>query len=318
MEASLNGRYGRFNLGAAKLTIGRAPNNQLILTDSQVSGYHAEIRPDGQGYSIIDFGSTNGTFVNEYPLTPNVPRSLSPNDRLRFGQSINNLGTTFTFEVRSVAPVKSTYSGPPPPPPANSSSPRQEYQQQQPPFNPVYPPLHEDNKMNAQSRPSIRDIVAGQGNYTPSSGMSEKEIANLLAPFTQLSGDSYYLSMKESEALGKALGLKSSKQLQKIFPGPYQYATTVLACILALRHIGREIISYFDTPRGSVIEVKLPVDVLAYAGTLTIEIIDESPSRIVLNGTTEIQGQMFDWGKGKRALEQVFESTEQYLRRLTT
>ena len=317
MEASLNGHFGRINLGATKLTIGRAPNNQLVLNHSQVSGYHAEIRPDVQGYSIIDFGSTNGTFVNEYRLTPNVPRSLNPNDRLRFGQPTNNPGTTFTFEVQGIAPVEPTDSKIPPLS-ANSSSPQQAYQHPRPPANPTYPPPQQGNRINAQSRPSIRDIVAGQVNYTPSAGMSEKDLANLLAPLTQLSGNSFFLSMKAGEALGKAMGMKSSKQLQKIFPGPYQYATAVLACILAIRHMGREIISLFDTPRGSVIEIKLPVDVISFAGTLTIEIIDESPSRIVLNGTTEIQGQKFDWGKGKRALEQVFESTEQYLRRLTT
>src|ERR1700694_910397 len=124
MEASLHGQFGRINLGATKLTIGRAPNNQLVLNHSQVSGYHAEIRPDGQGYSIIDFGSTNGTFVNEYRLTPNVPRSLNPNDRLRFGQQTNKPGTTFTFEVQGVAPVEPTDSKLPPLS-ANSSSSQQ-------------------------------------------------------------------------------------------------------------------------------------------------------------------------------------------------
>ena len=93
--------------------------------------------------------------------------------------------------------------------------------------------------------------------------------------------------------------------------------TIVLAFVLAFRHLEREIVAYYDTAHGSVIEVKLPVDVLAYAGTLSIEFIDESPSRILINGATEIAGQMFDWGKGKRALEEVFETAAHYLTRMT-
>ena len=93
MEAALNGPTGRITLGPTPLTIGRMPGSQLLITDPQASGYHAEIRQEGQGYSIIDLGSTNGTFVNEQQLVPHVSRILFSGDQVRIG------GTVFTYEA---------------------------------------------------------------------------------------------------------------------------------------------------------------------------------------------------------------------------
>ncbi|MCU1617292.1 MAG: transporter ATP-binding/permease protein [Frankiales bacterium] len=47
------------------LRIGRADDNDLVLADVQVSRHHAQLRrlADG-GYTIVDLGSSNGTYVN--------------------------------------------------------------------------------------------------------------------------------------------------------------------------------------------------------------------------------------------------------------
>ena len=48
-----------------RLSIGRAPTNQLVLHDEQASRYHAEIAASGtDGWSIRDLGSRNGTMVD--------------------------------------------------------------------------------------------------------------------------------------------------------------------------------------------------------------------------------------------------------------
>jgi hypothetical protein len=47
------------------LRIGRAPDNELVLSDLSVSRHHAELRKSSSGnYEIADLGSHNGTFVN--------------------------------------------------------------------------------------------------------------------------------------------------------------------------------------------------------------------------------------------------------------
>ena len=155
MEAVLHGPTGRIDLGTSVLTIGRIPGSDIFMTDSQSSGRHAEIRPDGQGYSIVDLGSTNGTFVNDQRLTAHIPRPLHSGDRIRIGK------TLFTYESSGISPIAPTvFAGQPVletervlpptvavPQPAYGKDKQREYQQASPqgytvpatPFNPVTP-----------------------------------------------------------------------------------------------------------------------------------------------------------------------------------
>jgi len=107
MEASLNGPLGRTALGFARLTIGRSQDNGLVVSDPKASSHHAEIRPDGSSYSIVDLNSTNGTFVNERQLDPGASRLLQPGDAIRIGD------TKFSFEARSLAQSGSNFTSAP-------------------------------------------------------------------------------------------------------------------------------------------------------------------------------------------------------------
>lgn len=93
MEAALNSPYGRTTLGPASMTIGRSPDNQLVVNDPQASSHHAQVYPDGQGYLLVDLGSTNGTFVNEQRLIAHSPRMLNTGDVIRIGN------TSFSYEA---------------------------------------------------------------------------------------------------------------------------------------------------------------------------------------------------------------------------
>jgi ABC transport system ATP-binding/permease protein len=46
------------------LRIGRAPDNDIVVSDLSVSRNHAELRRTANAYQIVDLGSHNGTFVN--------------------------------------------------------------------------------------------------------------------------------------------------------------------------------------------------------------------------------------------------------------
>ena len=46
------------------LRIGRAPDNDIVVSDLSVSRYHAELRRTANAYQIVDLDSHNGTFVN--------------------------------------------------------------------------------------------------------------------------------------------------------------------------------------------------------------------------------------------------------------
>ena len=131
MAATLNGPDGQTVLGPTSLTIGREPGNQLVVNDAKASSHHAEIRPDGRGYSIIDLGSTNGTFVNEQRLLPNVTRPLQSGDIVRIGD------TRFTYEGMDVSQLEPTvYASP-----SLGSSPNYPPSVVPPPPSVVPPPL---------------------------------------------------------------------------------------------------------------------------------------------------------------------------------
>ena len=96
MDASLNGPFGRVALSSDVLTIGRVPDNKLVLSDTKASSHHAEIHAVDNGYTITDLGSTNGTFINEQQIGKNEPRKLNGNDTIRIGD------TRITYEVTGV------------------------------------------------------------------------------------------------------------------------------------------------------------------------------------------------------------------------
>ena len=59
------GRAGEtFHPVGERTTIGRSPDCEIFLDDVTVSRKHAALTKDGDGYSIQDEGSLNGTFVN--------------------------------------------------------------------------------------------------------------------------------------------------------------------------------------------------------------------------------------------------------------
>lgn len=63
--------------------IGRLTECELEIDLREVSRHHAEIRYDGKRYSVIDLGSTNGTFLNGRGLEANHQHSLTSGDLLQ-------------------------------------------------------------------------------------------------------------------------------------------------------------------------------------------------------------------------------------------
>ncbi|MET7757936.1 FHA domain-containing protein [Streptomyces sp. NPDC005389] len=70
------------------MRIGRALENELVVSDLQVSRHHAEFHatPDGR-FEIRDLGSHNGTYVNGQPITKGGSALLGPQDIVGVGHS---------------------------------------------------------------------------------------------------------------------------------------------------------------------------------------------------------------------------------------
>jgi len=72
----------RIKLSGDKLTIGRHPENTLVLPDDRASRYHCVIEPCADGYQVRDLGSSNGTKLNRVKISAEV---LDNGDVVRIG-----------------------------------------------------------------------------------------------------------------------------------------------------------------------------------------------------------------------------------------
>ena len=70
---------------AASMVMGRAPECELLLDDTYVSQQHARLFGKNGSWYVEDLGSTNGTFVNEAPVT--TSRQLLPGDLVKVGET---------------------------------------------------------------------------------------------------------------------------------------------------------------------------------------------------------------------------------------
>mgnify|MGYP000871681025 CR=1 FL=1 len=76
-------------LGAADVTIGRAPSSTLVLDDDYASNAHARISLVNGAWVVSDMGSTNGTWVDRQRITG--PTTLAVGHQLKVGRTVLEL-----------------------------------------------------------------------------------------------------------------------------------------------------------------------------------------------------------------------------------
>jgi pSer/pThr/pTyr-binding forkhead associated (FHA) protein len=65
------------------LTIGRKPDNDIVIDNMAVSGHHSRITMQGNSYFVEDTQSTNGTFLNDKKI---LTSALKNDDQILIGQ----------------------------------------------------------------------------------------------------------------------------------------------------------------------------------------------------------------------------------------
>jgi pSer/pThr/pTyr-binding forkhead associated (FHA) protein len=82
------GKARTVKLGAS-MTIGRAPECELLIDDTYASSQHARLFGKNGTWYVEDLGSTNGTFVNDQKLA--APAMVQQGDRIRIGTTVLEL-----------------------------------------------------------------------------------------------------------------------------------------------------------------------------------------------------------------------------------
>ena len=101
MEAWLRSSSGQWHpVKGMATTIGRLPDNDVVLNDGKVSRRHAVIVNTGISFVIYDAGSANGVELHGRLIANSAP--LNDGDHLRIGT------TDFVFEMRAASGDKTT------------------------------------------------------------------------------------------------------------------------------------------------------------------------------------------------------------------
>jgi len=91
----------KFLLSHDLVTIGRSPDNSLVLSsDLTVSRHHAQISQENNSYVFTDLNSSDGTYLNGIKLSPHTPQPLAENDLI----SIGNFELRFHRQLRIQTP----------------------------------------------------------------------------------------------------------------------------------------------------------------------------------------------------------------------
>jgi hypothetical protein len=74
-----------WSLDRDRSVIGRLSGSEIEVDDPGASRRHAEIRRQGDRYVVVDLGSTNGTLVNDSPVSE---ATLEDGDRITIGRTV--------------------------------------------------------------------------------------------------------------------------------------------------------------------------------------------------------------------------------------
>lgn len=84
-------------------TIGRSPENDLVVDDSSTSSKHATLDHSTNGLLLTDLNSTNGTFLNGKRITSST---VAEGDLILFGQAEFRLTSSGLVPAKDVPPIK--------------------------------------------------------------------------------------------------------------------------------------------------------------------------------------------------------------------
>ncbi len=124
LTPGLSGRAHELNVD--RTTVGRVEDNTFQIAETSVSSHHCEVLLRGSDVVVKDLNSTNGTFINDQPVTGESV--LKPGQTLRLGTVELKLETggaapaSATAAASATAPANAAPNASAPTPPKKSEA----------------------------------------------------------------------------------------------------------------------------------------------------------------------------------------------------
>jgi hypothetical protein len=153
-------------------------------------------------------------------------------------------------------------------------------------------------------RPEIRDLI---GRYTSQSQkrVSADDFLELCdKAFVPLTGVSFAKTGAIAQPIYAALGIRTGKMRKEFIPESAGKVLVAAICSLA-RH-GQPLNKVEQGQDGCLLKAGLPSDMWSFTGDLLIT-IERQEQGTSVEAATVIKGQLYDWGKSKRILSELFD-----------
>jgi hypothetical protein len=160
--------------------------------------------------------------------------------------------------------------------------------------------------------PAVRDRIKASASRAKTRMSGEKflEICDgFLSPLT--GGVPFTAIAQLSQPISERLGLKTSKSRTQFFPQPPGRVLVAVLCSLAEN--GQQLGNIIQAADSCTLEAALPSDIWSLRGDLRVCIRPANDGTSV-EVETLIPGQIYDWGKSKRALDRLFDDATQLAR----
>lgn len=152
--------------------------------------------------------------------------------------------------------------------------------------------------------PEVRDRIARHAAQCKKK-ISGEELLQVCDKFAGAltGGVPFTLIAKISQPISQRLGLKTGKLRREQLYQPPGNVLVALLCTLAQN--GQEIRAIQQLDNGCTLQCALPSDIWSLKGDLLLTVLAEKQTTVVEASTT-IPGQVYDWGKSNRVLDRLF------------
>jgi hypothetical protein len=151
--------------------------------------------------------------------------------------------------------------------------------------------------------PQVRDQIARSAVGATARMTGEEFLGLCDMAFRPMTGVSLKMVATIAAPIYARLGVRTGKTRAEVVARPVGQVIVAALCSLARR--GRPLKEVHQGEAGCLLEAVLPSDVWSFEGRLVIS-IERLDGGTRVEAVTTVPGQLFDWGKSTRCLDEVF------------